>query len=134
MFHSSNGNIEDVNNIYDFLTLLKIKWDLFFGLAQNHIDSRPSDPTKPDMLPSKEDTSLVHDYLSKTFKYLDSKKTSEWTSNDFDLARREVVCKVTFLNSRRGNEVARLTLKKWEEAENDMWIDKYAVKTIEKKL
>ncbi|KAL7641891.1 UNVERIFIED_CONTAM: hypothetical protein RMT77_007765 [Armadillidium vulgare] len=124
MLFSSDGNEDCYNNVNIFLTQLQVNWEFHFGFAQNETSSL----IKLEKLPTEDEIRRVRDFLEKKLEDLDSKKINEWTATEFVLARRVVVCKLTFFNDCKGNEVSRLTLKNWEDAVIDKWIDKNSKK------
>lgn len=58
----------------------------------------------------------------------------KWDHHDFVKMRNLIVSRLTMFNARRGGEPARITMKEWEEAANDSWVDPQLVETVKDPL
>lgn len=80
-------------------------------------------------MPAESDLLKVRDFIVQEMTKLveDYKK---WDAHDFISMRNLIVSRVTIFNARLGGEPARLTIKEWNDAKNDVWIDPQFVQQI----
>ena len=113
-----------------FASLLELNWDFIFYTAQLHCQQRRSSLRKPQEMPAESDLSKLRDFIIQEMSKLVEDDYKKWDVHDFILMRNLIVSRLTIFNARRGGEPARLTIKEWNDARNDVWIDPQFVQQI----
>nr|XP_047140924.1 uncharacterized protein LOC124815988 [Hydra vulgaris] len=101
----------------------KIKSDAVYDLNKRRNEKHK----KPAQLPMEEDIQTIRNHIVTTMEKL----TSEYEIIDGHsfIQLRDCACaRLTIFNGRRGGEPARLTIKEWENALNNVWLDKQRIK------
>jgi hypothetical protein len=118
-----DGNAAEVKARDEFLTLLDCSWGYVFHDAIVQIENnRETCLRRPSELPLEEDVKILKEYVVKKIEKMTSEEYLYWTSQEFIELRNLLVCRLTLFNGRRGGEPARLLLKEWLDAEQNVWI------------
>ena len=113
-----------------FLDVIDLQWHYIFLPAQVECEKKRIGLRKPSAMPDEDDVSHFRDFIKQEMVKL-ADKYEMWDKHTFVRARILVVARLTMFNARRGGEPARLTLKEWEEAITDAWIDPNLVEKID---
>ena len=119
----------------DFKAVLDLFWGQIFASAAAKVELRRQERLrKPARLPAEDDVRRVREFIHAQLDELLSDEYRLWTSQDYCHLRALIVCRLTLFNARRGGEPARLTLREWNDAEQDAWIDQQLVQNVEDPL
>ena len=119
----------------DFKVVLDLFWGQIFASAAEKVELRRQGRLrKPARLPAEDDVIRVREHIYAQVNALLSNEYCLWSSQEYTRLRALIVCRLTLFNARRGGEPARLTLREWNDAEQDVWIDKQLVQNVEDPL
>ena len=109
-----------------FEKLIKTLWQSFFASAEEQaLLNRNTDLRKPQRLPEKDDIVKLKDTTVDVINSVCQKGYDILETKDYNLLRNAVVSRLTLHNARRGGEPCRMTIKEWDDAMQDVWVDKY---------
>ena len=132
-YYIPNTNEEKEKEVDRFSAVLQLNWDFIFYSAQLRCELRRNDLRKPKAMPDEDDLKKCRNFvLQEIGKLLDPYKV--WDKHNYVWMRNLVVSRLIMFNARRGGEPARLTVKEWEEAEQNLWVDPRHVKNIKDDL
>jgi hypothetical protein len=115
-----------------FLTIMQTVWPSFFAASEEAcLKKRQSHLRRPERLLLEEDLAKLRDYSKEAMEQLASDVYEIMEYNKYSQLRDAVVCRLTLFNARRGGEPSRLTLKEWNDALSEAWIDSGKVQLIE---
>nr|XP_047132039.1 uncharacterized protein LOC124811030 isoform X2 [Hydra vulgaris] len=122
-------NRDDLSKeVSNFLYIFGLMKDEIFSDAVYDLNKRRNEKhKKPAQLPMEEDIQTIRNHIVITMEKL----TSEYEIIDRPsfIQLRDCACaRLTIFNGRRGGEPARLTIKEWENALNNVWLDKQRIK------
>jgi integrase len=115
---------ELAENCSVFMTILKVNWGGIVNKAVYRVKKRRQELLRlPQQLPDEEEIRMIKDHITAELCCVhDNDRT--WNTYLFNRLRAQLVCRLTLFNARRGGECARMTLKDWQYAKEDKWIDK----------
>ncbi|GFR99155.1 histone-lysine N-methyltransferase SETD8-A [Elysia marginata] len=104
--------------------------------AQLQIEERRNPLRRPKELPREEDLCKLRDFIVLKMTKLAEDVYKKWDLDDFVLMRNltHVMSRPTIFNARHGGEPARLTVKEWKYAMDNVWIDPQQVQQMEDDL
>ena len=117
-----------------FASLLDLNWDFTFYTAQLQCEQRRNSLRKPQEMPNEEDLRKLKDFIVTQMTKLSGDAYKMWDLHDFVFMRNLIVSRLTIFNARRGGEPARLTLKEWKDAMDNVWINPQQVQQMEDPL
>ena len=114
---------QKATEISNFEAVMKLKWSNVFGVAEYNLNfRRQNELRKPGNLPT-EDMNKI--------KVCTNHQLAELSQHPIEVKiypeiRSIVISRLTIFSARRGGELARLTLKQWEDAKTGSWLDQNA--------
>ena len=79
---------------------------------------------KPGQIPDEDDIALIKQHIMDRFKVLTTDPFNRRSSSAYVELRDLAVARLTIYNARRGGEPARLQLREWKEAEDDVCVNR----------
>ena len=86
---------------------------------------------KPSAMPDNDDVEALRSFSISEMNAMLDRPYDLWDDNLFVKLRNLILTRVTLLNARRSGEPARLTLREWNDASRDAWIDPQLTEQIE---
>ena len=127
------GKKDEVEKIDEFKTIYHFyKRRIFDDAEYNCKKNRQENLRRPQNLPNDVDIEKLRNYLLSEISRLDNPYQFLET-NEYTHLRDLVVCRLTLFNGKRGGEPSRLTLKEWNDAKEDAWIDDNQKKRVHEK-
>ncbi|XP_061193714.1 uncharacterized protein LOC133201942 [Saccostrea echinata] len=123
---------EKAEEMAKFISVLQLIWPSFFASAEESVvKKRQSDLRRPVRLPSEKEIEQLRDCTKDIIERLSADMFETLDYTKFSQLRDAVVCRLTLFNARRGGEPSRMTIKDWEDALQDVWIDQEKVEHVE---
>ena len=82
-------------------------------------------------MPLEEDVKRLKHYTLTEMSRPLQDEYLHWGRNEFNKMRSLIVCRLTLFNARRGGEPARITLKEYQDALDDSWVDPQLVERVQ---
>jgi hypothetical protein len=118
-----------------FILILQLIWPTFFASAEESVvKRRHTELRRPIRLPNEKQIEQLRNFTKNVIEKLSDEiyKTLDYTK--FCQLRDAVICRLTLFNARRGGEPSRMTVKDWEDALEDVWVDPTRIENIEDEI
>ena len=130
-YYITQDKFKEEKAMTKFLDALHLQWDFIFYNAQLHCEARRGGLRKPSAMPDNDDVEALRSYSISEMNAMLERPYDLWDDNLFVKLRNLILTRVTLLNARRRGEPARLTLREWNDASRDAWIDPQLTEQIE---
>ena len=130
-YYVTQGKFKEEKAMKKFLDALHLQWDFIFNNAQVHCEARREGLRKPSAMPDNDDVEALRSFSISEMNAMLDRPYDLWDDNLFVKVRNLILTRVTLFNARRSGEPARLTLREWNDASRDAWIDPQLTEQIE---
>jgi hypothetical protein len=125
VFHLINNDDTRAQETSEFIDVLHYSKDSMIGGAIYHTNkNRNTKLRRVENLPQVEDVNKLKSYISTKCHQLLDDPYLQWTKSEFVELRDMACARLTLYNARRGGEPARLRISDWQDAQNQVWLDK----------
>lgn len=130
--HLAKEEDADAEEIDKFVAVFRLNDNFLFGDAVYTINkNRQVKLRKPHELPLEDDMQTLRLYSITKAEEMLNDKYMVWDGHSFIQLRDLVVARLTLFNARRGGEPCRLKINEWNEALQDVWIDKQRTDAVD---
>ena len=124
------NNKEKADLTDNFITVLTLRWPYMFNHCQREVELRRQNVLRrPQELPLERDVGVVMRHNVTSIRDI-VERTDALIQSDYLKLRSLLVARITLFNGRRGGETCKLTLKQWQEAEDDAWLNPHDVASL----